>query len=117
MPRVIHGAKRAIEFQLKAGIHTSNHVIFKRHASFSCRGRILPGEVTEHIFSISLDESLSNCPGFLLLSNDNLRLDLHSLHHLVGVNFWRTLIKCPEVIVDADLGGGGGAFAWCSNRG
>src|SRR6186713_2881763 len=116
MPRVIHRAKRAIEFQLKAGIHASNHVILKRHAGFFCRDRILPSEVTEHILDISLDESLSNSPGFLLLFNDNPRLDLDPLHHLVGVDFWRALIKRPEVILDADFGFGGGAFAWRFNR-
>src|SRR6476646_2675702 len=116
MPRIVHRAKRAIELQLEAGIHASNHVILKRHASFFCRDRILPGEVTEHIFRISLDESFSNGPGFLLLFNGNPRLDLDSLHHLVGVNFWRALINRPEVIVDADFGGGGGAFAWRFNR-
>src|SRR3954447_9005236 len=116
MARVVYRAKRAIELQPEAGIHASNHVILKRHAGLFCRDRILPGEVTEHILGISLDESLSNGPGFLLSFKDNLGLNLDPLHHLVGVNFWRALIERPEVILDADFGFGDGAFAWRFNR-
>src|SRR5436309_2473820 len=116
MPRMVYRAKRTIELQPKAGIHSSNYVFLKRHAGFFCSDRILPSEVTEHILHIGFDDSPSNGLGFLLLFNDKLSPDFNSLHHLIGVDFWCALIQRPEVIIDADFGDGRGAFAWRFNR-
>src|SRR4030088_734069 len=44
-PGVIHRAKRVVELQLEAAVHTSDDVVHERHAGALCRCRILPREV------------------------------------------------------------------------
>jgi hypothetical protein len=103
-----------VELQLEAGIHASDHVILEGHAGFLSSNRVLPGEVRDHVLDIGLDDSFSNGPGFVLLFDRHLDLNPNPFDYLIRIDFWRALIECPEVIIDADFGCG--AFARCFNR-
>src|SRR5262249_23143214 len=94
-PGVVQRAKETIQPHLEASVHPADHVLRHRHASFFGGVRILPREVLIHELRNSLRDSAALA---VLL---DCRLD--PFLHLDRIDFPRTFVHRPEILVDAVL--------------
>src|SRR5437588_1110792 len=85
-----------IEFELETALHAPDHIILERHAASLRRDRIFPHEVSDDILRNDFDDG----PRLAVLRDR--RLD--PLRYLVRINFGRSFVNRPQIVVDADFG-------------
>src|SRR5262249_41146892 len=93
---VVEGAKGAIKRQLEPMIHSADDVLLERHATFLRGGWILPRKVLiGELYNGSCDNGGFAFPFYS---------DLFLFGDFRRINFRRSVVQRPKILVDADVG-------------